>query len=186
VSGLRGSITTGALPIATRMGRLTSTRRRAYTGLAMLLRAVSLPILAATSLLVGSLAAQTPAGASAPAWNKRSRLTDGRTFVTDGAIALDAAIARPASLDTLTEMPPAAIERLLKSPFTTEIRFSVLSARERGYVTPDGVLLKRTYVEFLRRNAGASRLMFRAKGPTDPVVIVVDGQTVGVLMPMAR
>ncbi len=186
MSGLRGSITTGALPIATRMGRLTSTRRRAYTGLAMLLRAVSLPILAATSLLVGSLAAQTPAGASAPAWNKRSRLTDGRTFVTDGAIALDAAIARPASLDTLTEMPPAAIERLLKSPFTTEIRFSVLSARERGYVTPDGVLLKRSYVEFLRRNAGASRLMFRAKGPTDPVVIVVDGQTVGVLMPMAR
>ena len=152
----------------------------------MLLRAVMLPLLAVTIPLCGALAAQTPAGASAPAWNKRSRLADGRTFVTDGAIALDAAIARPASVETLIELPPAAIERLLKTPFTTEVRSSALGRRDRGYATPDGVLLNRTYVDFLRRHAGASRLMFRTSGPADPVLIVVDGQTVGVLMPLAR
>ena len=123
---------------------------------------------------------------AAPAWNKRSTLADGRIFVSDGAMAVDATFAKAATLEGLTSIPPAAIERLLKSPTTTEVRSSALSGRERGYMTPGGVLIARKYVDFLRRHAGTAALRFKVAGPRDPVLIVVGGQTVGVVMPLAQ
>jgi hypothetical protein len=155
-------------------------------------RGVILPTLVVVAILgsaarAGTLpASSAPDDTAAPAWNKQSRLTDGRIFVTDGAIALDAALAKPATLEGLTSIPPAAIERLLNSAVTTEVKSSALSARDRGYVTPGGVLLARRYVEFLRRHAGAAALRFKVAGPRDPVLIVVHGQTVGVVMPLAQ
>ncbi len=42
----------------------------------------------------------TPAvpGSAAPVWQRALRLSDGRLFVTDGALAIDAALARPATM----------------------------------------------------------------------------------------
>ena len=154
--------------------------------------AVILPTLLVVAVLASSGTAQSSRAASsagdsaAPAWNKQSTLADGRIFVTDGAIAVDAALAKPSTLDGLMVIPPAAIERLLRSSTTTEVGSSALSARDRGYVTPGGVLLARKYVDFLRRQAAAAGLRFKVAGPRDPVLILIDGRTVGVLMPLAQ
>jgi hypothetical protein len=47
----------------------------------------------------------TPGSSDDPAWQSVVRLPDGRTFVTDGGLAIDVAFAKPAQLPT-RELPP--------------------------------------------------------------------------------
>jgi hypothetical protein len=132
--------------------------------------------------------AGTAAGASAPAWSKRMQLPDGRTFVSDGAIALDAAVAKPATLPSV-QLPAATganIGKMLDAPFTAEFRSAQLVTRGKHYATPDGVVLNRLYVDYLRRTVAAGRLSFRVNGPTAAVVAALDGRPVAVVMPMAQ
>ena len=48
----------------------------------------------------------------------------------------------------------------------------------------DGIALNGNYVNFLRDILPA-RARLRTKGKTDPVVIVIDGEAVGIMMPLA-
>lgn len=129
-----------------------------------------------------------PAGASEPAWTKRLNMPDGRTFVSDGAMALDAAIARPATLPSIVipAATSASIDRMLNGAFASEVRSAQLSPNGRYYATPDDVRLNTGYIDYLRRAVGGHRLRFRVRGAAEAVVITVDGKPVGVLMPMAK
>jgi hypothetical protein len=117
-------------------------------------------------------------------------LSDGRTFVTDGGLAMDAAFAKPAVLPA-DVLPPASasfIERHLSAPPPDEFTLSQLSARpdSRAYRTPSGVDLSQTYVDFLRRTLATAQVRLRTRGAREPVVILLDGKPIGVFMPVAQ
>src|SRR5690349_3525465 len=87
-------------PPAARQAPRVTTRRAAYTW------HMRLFILAAAALLIASVSAwpQTamkpaaPGTAGDPAWQGTVHMSDGRTFITDGGLAVDAAFAKPATL----------------------------------------------------------------------------------------
>jgi hypothetical protein len=150
---------------------------------------LTLPLLSLPALAGQSPApVGTPPGASAPSWSKRLQLPDGRTFVSDGAIALDVAVAKPATLPSV-QLPAATganIGRMLDAPFAAEFRSAQLVTRGQHYSTPDGVVLNRLYVDYLRRMVAAGRLSFRVNGPTAAVIATLDGRPIAVVMPMAQ
>jgi hypothetical protein len=143
-----------------------------------------------------SLLAQdrSPGGASTdaatPNWQRLVRLQDGRTFVSDGAFSLDAALAKPAVLPThiLTEATAKVVEGYLTAALPDEFALSQLAPRRdlQKYVAPSGVMLNPIYVDYLRRTLPGSTLRFRMKGDLEPIVIVLDSKAVGLLMPMKR
>jgi hypothetical protein len=75
---------------------------------------------------------------------------------------------------------------MLDAPFTAEFRSAQLVTRGKHYATPDGVVLNRLYVDYLRRTVAAGRLSFRVNGPTAAVVAALDGRPIAVVMPMAQ
>ena len=126
------------------------------------------------------------ADSATPTWNKQLRMSDGRTFVTDGAFALDAAIAKPAELPkvVLHEASAKILEGYMTAPATDEFGVGDMSsgARAGSYRSPSGVVLNALYVDFLRRVLPSAR--FRTKGELQPVAILSSGKPVGVVMPM--
>ena len=61
-----------------------------------------------------------------PAWQGTLRMSDGRTFITDGGLAVDAALARPAALPT-RELPAKVLEDYLKASHKNEYGFADLT-----------------------------------------------------------
>ena len=121
-----------------------------------------------------------------PTWQRTIRLSDGRTFVTDGGLAIDAALARPPALPSQVIDKPKAFEAYLDSPRKDEFGLRDLkpAGDSRTYTSPSGIVLNSTYINFLRRVVPAARL--RMAGDYDPIQIVADGKTVGVLMPVKK
>jgi hypothetical protein len=117
-------------------------------------------------------------------------MPDGRTFVTDGGLAIDAAIARPAVLPSTVLAPQSAtlLVKYLEAAYEHEIRLSDLrpGALKNTFVTPSGVVLNGNYVDFLQRTGSSSGVRLRIKGDFDPIVIVLDGKPIGVLMAVRR
>lgn len=166
------------------------TRAPLWSALARACRRV-LPAIALTSLLGAPVdAGQAPRpsadDAGDPTWTRRLQLADGRTFVSDGAMAVDAAIAKPSGIEAMQAVPGAVIDRYLQAPFATEVRATALTPNGGRYVTPNGTLLGSRYVDFLRRKVAQRNLRFRLNGDRDPVVVVLDGRPIAVLMPMAK
>ena len=138
--------------------------------------------------IVAILSIRVAAAETAPNWTKTIRMTDGRTFVSDGAITIDAALAKPSELPK-TELPEATaklIERYMALSSADEVNLAGLSAGERPntYRAPSGLVLNAKYVSFLRQVVPQAKL--RMKGDLDPVVILSGGTAVGVVMPMKR
>ena len=137
--------------------------------------------------------AQTPMKPTAPgtpgdpAWQGFARLSDGRTFVTDGGLAIDAALAKPATLPG-REVAGKVLQDYLAASHKEEFGFGDLTAAATGktYTTPSGIPLSRTYIDFLRRTLPSGVVRFRMNGEMQPVVIVANGTTVGVLMPVRK
>ena len=127
-----------------------------------------------------------PGTAGEPPWNRTFKLSDGRTFVTDGALMIDAALAKPASLPGEVQISQKVIEGYLASPRKDEygLRDLLPAVDLRTYTAPSGIVLNSTYVNYLRRTLPAARL--RMTGALDPVQIVVSGKTVGVVMPVKK
>src|SRR6476659_1979666 len=111
-----------------------------------------------------------------PAWQGIVHLNDGRTFVTDGGLAIDAAIARPAQLPE-RELGAGVLERYLSAAHRDECRFSDLTAAATGrtYTTPSGIALNGTYIDYLRRTLPTRSVRLRMTAPMQPVVVVDDG-----------
>jgi hypothetical protein len=117
-------------------------------------------------------------------------MSDGRTFVSDGGLALDAAIAKPAALPAVVLGPASAkvLEGYMAAPLKNEFTLADLgpAATGRTYTAPSGVVLNSTYVDYLRRTFPAGRVRLRMKSDLEPIVIVADGAAVGLLMPVKR
>lgn len=128
----------------------------------------------------------TPGTQDDPPWQGVLRLGDGRTFVTDGALTLDAALAKPSVLPG-TQIPGKALENYLGAAHKEEFGLSEVSgtATANRNKTPNGIELNSTYVNFLRR-ALPSGARLRTTAINQPVLIVVAGKAVGVLMPMRQ
>jgi hypothetical protein len=140
-------------------------------------------------LLVGvCCSAAAPQESNEIAWNKMFRLSDARLFVTDGAMTLDAELAKPTELPR-TELPASTgqvMERYMAADLPDEFALRDLErgTRPETYEAPNGVTLAAKYVEFLRRVV--PRASLRMKGDLEPVVILSDGKAVGLVMAMAR
>ncbi len=128
-----------------------------------------------------------PGTSGDPAWQGTLRLTDGRTFITDGGLAIDAALAKPAKLPD-RELAAKVLEDYLNAAHKDECTFGDLTAAVTGktYATPSGIALNATYINYLRRTLPARSVRFRMTAPRQPVVIVEGGKAVGVLMPVAQ
>jgi hypothetical protein len=151
---------------------------------------------AATGLLIGLIAlpvsAQTPIKPTAPGtpgdpvWQGTLRMSDGRTFITDGGLAVDAALAKPTALPT-RELPAKVLEGHMNAPKNDECGFPDLTLAATGntYMSPSGVALNATYINYLRRVAPRGS-RFRMREPGQPVVLVADGKAIAVLMPVKQ
>jgi len=144
------------------------------------------------ALFVQALSAQTmkptaPGTTGDPAWQGVVRLSDGRSFVTDGGLAIDAALAKLAKLPE-RELPGKVLENYLGAPQQDEYRFSDLAkaANGRTYTCPSGIPLSATYIDYLRRILPPASVRFRVGGELQPVVVFLDGKAVGVLMPVRK
>src|SRR5438045_2834234 len=126
-------------------------------------------------------------GANKPlAWKRAVHLHDGRIFVSDGAIALDLELVKPAERpkQDLGEASANVIEQYLNAQLPNECTLSELTRRGDAYAASNGLTLNPIYIEYLRRTLPVSRLRLRMKSLMEPAVILLDGKAVGLLMPM--
>jgi len=129
-----------------------------------------------------------PSVVAAPVWSRVLPMPDGRTFVTDGGLSVDARFAKPAKLPSVVLAPNSGkiIADRMAAPYDKEILLAELrpGSFKNSFTTPDGIALNGNYVTFLRQILPA-RTRLRTKGATDAVVAVTDGQAVAILMPLA-
>src|SRR5262245_66190499 len=127
-----------------------------------------------------------PGTAGDPVWQGVVRLSDGRTFITDGGLAVDTAFAKPATLPA-REIPGKVMETYLNAEHKDEYGFGDLTPAATGktYTPPSGIRLSARYLDYLRRTL-PSGVRFRVSGELQPIGIVVDGKAVGVLMPVRK
>ncbi len=129
-------------------------------------------------------------GGAPPGWKRVVKLSDGRTFITDGALSLDAAVAKPRVLpgEALGASSAKVLEGFLSAALPQEVDLTGLRPASAGvnYVAPNGVLLNAGYIDYLRAALPRSRVRLRMKGDLEPVVILLDGNPVGLVMPMRR
>ena len=85
-------------------------------------------------------------------------------------------------------MSAKILEDYLGAAYKDECGFKDLDATcLRPYrITPSGIALNATYIEYLRRILPAASVRFRMTGKMQPVVVVADGKVIGVLMPVAQ
>ena len=144
-------------------------------------------VLGAPALWAQRMTPTTPGTAGDPQWQALVRLSDGRTFLTDGGMAIDAVVAKLAKLPE-KEYPGKVIETYLTAPHQQEYGFADLKATASGkaYDTPIGIPLNATYINYLRRVLPVAATRFRLSSESQPVVIMVGGKAVGVLMPVRK
>lgn len=147
-------------------------------------------------ILVGvtaALAAQTvpqERSSDGVAWNRMLQLSDGRVFVTDGAITLEASLVNPGEHPSgePASVSQTVIEGFLAADLPDEFALGELDrgAEPQTYESPSGVTLAARYVDYLRATLPAASLRLRMKGDFEPVVIVSDGKAVGLVMALRR
>lgn len=145
-------------------------------------------VIAAQVLLAQVPLKPTPPGTPGdPAWQGILRLSDGRTFVTDGGLALDVALAKPATLPDRV-LAAKVLEGYLNAAHKDEYGLSELSAAASGktYTSPNGIALNATYIDFLRRALPPASVRLRMSGGLQPIVILANDRAVGVLMPVKQ
>jgi hypothetical protein len=131
----------------------------------------------------------SPAVVEAPVWTRALRMPDGRTFVTDGGLSIDVKYAKPDTLPSVV-LPPESAKILaghFTAPYDNESRLGELQPGpfKNTFSTPGGIALNGNYVTFLRRVAPAATTRLRTRGPRDPVIVAIDGEIAGILMPVA-
>jgi hypothetical protein len=130
----------------------------------------------------------SPVTVAPPTWSRVLQMPDGRTFVSDGGLAIDVALVKPAALpDTVIPVESTkTIAARMATPHQEEIGVGQLASgrRENSFVTPAGVHLNGNYVTLFRRVLPA-RARLRTRGVADAITVVVDGEMVAFLMPLA-
>jgi hypothetical protein len=128
-----------------------------------------------------------PGASGDPAWQGTVHLSDGRTFVTDGGLALDASVAKGVKLPD-RQLPGKRLEDFLKAPQTAVCGLADVTKRPFGktYQTPNGIALNATYIDYLRRTLTVRSVRLHMTAPAQPVLVEANGKLVGVLMPVAQ
>jgi hypothetical protein len=157
-----------------------------------LVRRAAVCLLCATPFVIAAqdVRLSNPNVEAPPEWTRLVKLPDGRTLISDGGIAIDVALVKPSSMPTVTvsESTGVTFANLFKATFEHEFGLNQLSAgtRPNTFTGPGGLLLNGNYINFLRQTAGAGRVRLRANSGPQPMVILIDGQASGVMMPMAK
>ena len=148
---------------------------------------VTVAVISSQVLLAQPMKPTAPGTAGDPIWQGTLHADDGRTFVTDGGLVIDAAFAKPAKLPERT-IPPKVLQDYLSTPHKDEYGFSDLVAAPSGktYAAPNGIALNATYINFLRRTLSGSSVRFRMSGGLQPIVVLANGVAVAVLMPVKQ
>lgn len=152
-------------------------------------RPIDLELVSLVCLALAVVVAVRAGAAEAPAWKGWFSVSDGRTFVTDGALMIEATAARVDPLpEKKLELSAKIIDGYLAARGPEDVRVSELEPASDGksYRPPSGVPVSARYVDYLRSVLPASTLRFRFDGDGKPIAIVSEGKTVGVVMPMAR
>jgi hypothetical protein len=162
----------------------TTTRLREMTACALVILVGVAGVSAQTPKAVPS----SPLTVAPPTWSRVLQMPDGRSFVSDGGLAIDAALVKPPALPG-TVIPvesTKAIAPRMMAPHQEEIGLGQLASGrfENSFVTPAGVHLNGNYVTLLRRVLPA-RTRLRTRGVADAITVVVDGELVAFLMPLA-
>lgn len=157
---------------------------------------ISLSVVLVLGMIASDASAQGSSGSAAPTqaddvvWKQLVPLHDGRVFITDTSFTLDVALAKPAVRPTriLSDAAANLIEKHMAAQLPDEFALSELKPRAdtKQYVAPSGLVLNALYVDYLRRTLPGWRLHLRMQGDMEPVVILLDGKSVGLLMPMKR
>jgi hypothetical protein len=132
--------------------------------------------------------ASQPADPPAVQWRFYSDFADGRRFLTDGSLVLDAHYI-PGEPVPQRSLPPESVQRLLRADTDHEFGLSDLLSTggpNDHYRGPGPVVLNRKYVDLLRGLTFKDALRFRAKGGGDRVLLVDGGQVIGVVMPVKQ
>src|SRR5688500_10495190 len=79
-----------------------------------------------------------PGAGGDPVWQGIVRASDGRTFITDGGLAIDTALAKPATIPK-REFPGRVLDGQLAAAYVAEYRFGDLRVEKpsRTYVSPN-------------------------------------------------
>jgi hypothetical protein len=127
-----------------------------------------------------------PGRSGDPVWQGTVHMSDGRVFITDGGLAVDAAFAKPPTLPT-REVPGKVLEDYLKATHKDECGFAdlTLAATGKTYTSPNGIELNATYIDYLRRVAPRGS-RFRMTDGMHPIVVVAAGTPMAVLMPVKK
>jgi len=138
--------------------------------------------------LLAACAASTAVAQEEVSWRNVFRLSDGRLFVTDGALMIDASFVdegqRP-SAEITPSMQVIEGYLALKHPDEFTLQQLEVGSLPRSFRSPSGVFVGAKYVEFLRAAGPERSLRLRMNGAREPIVIVSDGVAVGVVMPLA-
>jgi hypothetical protein len=154
-----------------------------------------LPVSTAVLLSVAAAVSQqkpltpsSPATDRPPQWSRALKMPDGRTFVTDGGLAIDAAVAKPAKLPETALGPAnaAVIVRYFSAPYDDDVELSDLGVGpfKNTLATRKGIVLNGNYVKYLRGILPARNVRLHVKGGLDPIVVLLDGKPIAVLMPV--
>ena len=159
-----------------------------------MMRLTTMPVTAVGALLATcTLLAQTPMKPTAPGtagdpvWQGLIRANDGRTFVTDGGLVIDAALAKPARLPE-REFPSKLLHDYFNQSHTVEYGLADLKEATPGktLTSPNGIAMNATYINYLRRVLPRTTARLRMSEGLRPIVIVLDGQPVGAFMPVQQ
>ena len=156
------------------------------------IRACIVAILSASALFADQkpLTPSSPASVGPPVWSRSVPMPDGRTFVTDGGMAIDASVARPSTMPAAVLGPQSGVllSRHFAAQFDDEVGFRDLGPGpfKNTFATPKGIAVNGNYVDYLRGLAPAHRLRLRVKGAMDPIVVLLDKKPIAVLMPVRR
>jgi hypothetical protein len=132
----------------------------------------------------------SPAAEGPPVWSRTLQMPDGRTFVSDGGMAIDAEVARPDKLPGTVVGPQsgALIARHFTAAYDEEVELRNLRTGpfKNTFATPKDVVLNGNYVNYLRGVVPSGQLRFRVKTGMEPIVVVASGKPIAVLMPVRR
>jgi hypothetical protein len=120
-------------------------------------------------------------------WRAHCDLDDGRRFITDGSLLLEARVVPDVAVPEKS-VPAKAAQRLLESKTDREFGLKDLQKKtaDGHYLAPGEIQLNGKYVELLKRSKRKDTVRFAAKGPDDPVLIMDGRKAVGVMMPMKK
>lgn len=118
-------------------------------------------------------------------WKIRAAHPDGRLFVSDGSLLIDARWVPCPAVPQRT-IPVETLLNILQKPTTQAFHFADLrlNGATGHYVGPGEIVLGRSYIDYLTQAIPAhAQLVLRTSGRLEPMLLESSGWIIGALMP---